>query len=393
MGNRRLSMILIFILVIMRAIGQDDQKYARLLNTSIADYKDMFTEMSYVDLNVKFDIPYFNYLYTGNEKLWFLGYPINDFALGVSDENNILWTMLEFGDNGSKVLSDVLEYFGTPDRVSIMERGKLKRPISLNRNESIEYYYKHGQENCIGFTWDATTSRAYGMFLEYHTTGTGCYTKKTGILRLHYKLPNNQHRNFMVPLTVYSEHPVQKKLSDEIYNKLVAFIVSQDTAISVLHQRKVKSLVKKGKMTKTDSIRYYRAIRDKRLVLIKKKANFIAREYLAKDLKGHNFIEKHLHLSAMQTQAIIERLQVDDNHNPALISKRIDIFEKVPEWQGYYQISSAVPIDEENYFIFYYRHNGHFSWESVAVTFTVAEGKFKVKNKTKLDMVTLDYPK
>src|SRR5690606_6997061 len=135
----------------------------------------------------------------------------------------------------------------------------------------------------------------------------------------------------------------RNSVTDQVYYKLISDIIRQDTLVPEWRNKIIEARVKGGQITKEDSIKYYDAIKNGRLLLFERKTNSIAKNALLKDLQENHYLQKYLSLK--EIKEVVDRFPAEDEfHDSSKVHKRIELISEFPKWEDYHKFSSPVLI-------------------------------------------------
>lgn len=179
----------------------------------------------------------------------------------------------------------------------------------------------------------------------------------------------------------------QNGISDKVYYDLVTDIIMEDTIVPNWRAKIIEDRVKRGTMTKHDSIKYFRIIKNSRLVLYNKKVNSRAKKALTKDLEETHNLKKHL--SDKEVRDIVNKFPEDGPIDATLVKDRIEVLSKIPMRQDGHKFSSPIRISGNRFLVYHFNVTGHFNFSSGVVIFSVKDDAYLIEKKVVLEEVVL----
>jgi len=175
---------------------------------------------------------------------------------------------------------------------------------------------------------------------------------------------------------------------DKLYYELITDIIFQDTLVSNWKTKIIEAKMKNGKLTRTDSIKYYKVIKNKSLLLYNRKTNSLGKRALLDDLdKGHVLAS---HFTENELKAIIDNFPEENSfHHSKIIPEKIGLIEDLPKWGVYHKFSSPVSIGENQFLIYHYTSAGRFNLKYGVIIFTLGDKGYTINEEITLKQIII----
>ncbi len=180
----------------------------------------------------------------------------------------------------------------------------------------------------------------------------------------------------------------QERLNNTIYYKLVRDIIFQDTIVPKWRAEIIESRVKSGQLTKEDSTKYYKVIKEVKLLLHRQYANLFAKDALLGDLEENGYLQKYL--SKKKIKEIINSFPEDGFHDAPLVDDRIELITEFPKWDDYHKFSMPVSIGENRFLVYHYKAFGRFNYRYGVIIFsTIDNNDYRIEKEIILKEVNM----
>ncbi len=136
------------------------------------------------------------------------------------------------------------------------------------------------------------------------------------------------------------------------YYDLIGSIVGRDTLVSDAHLRVLRSKFEAGNMTQEDTTEYISSIKNRKLVLIKRKADTALKRILVSDLEQRQDLTGYLGEEAMER--LIKKIpDGDSEHSEKFVDEKIRFARSTGIYEFGHSFSSLIEISPNRYLLYH----------------------------------------
>lgn len=153
---------------------------------------------------------------------------------------------------------------------------------------------------------------------------------------------------------------VQKNYSQDVNiatHDLIADIMYADTIVPDYKFKILESKLKRGLITKEDSISYISNVKNSKLRLFNRSSSKIALKILERNLNRKGKLTEHF--SAAEIQEMISNVPEDENvFNHIFLPDRIKLISSVTKTLNYHKFSAPIKISDFRFLIYHFKNIG-----------------------------------
>lgn len=161
-------------------------------------------------------------------------------------------------------------------------------------------------------------------------------------------------------------------------HELITDIIFQDTVIPEQRYWSIKEKVLDGQLTKEDSIKYIKAIKNRELLLFANQTNSTAYKLLSEDLKNNGTITAEL--SEDIVRKAMKHPLPDAPHDWKNFGNGIKLTKLIDKWLPYHEFSAPMKIGDNKFIIYHYRNASIYNGSLEFIVYNInSQAKYKIE--------------